>query len=156
MQIPEHIARFFERQNFVIISTIDKRQGIHCSAKGIAAVEKKGMLWVFDLYLRQTFKNIEGDPRVSVTALDERTFTGYTLQGKAGIISREKIPSKLLEGWEETLVRRVSQRVVRGVQTRVKSGSHYEAKLPPAPQYAMAVTVENIIDLAPPSMRKRP
>jgi len=148
------ILDFFANQNFVIVSTIDAKDGIHCSAKGIAGIDSDGRILIADLYLRQTFKNIRNNPRVSLTAINERTFTGFTLQGRAQIISRDAIPPHLAESWEERIVKRMSQRVMQGVRAKTRSGAHFEASLPPQPQYVMAVEIENVINLSPPSARK--
>lgn len=154
MVIPENVVRFFERQSFVIIATIDEHHGIHCSAKGVAKIEKEGRLWVADLYYGQTHKNIKKNPRVSVTAIDEHKFIGYTLQGQAKLILREEISIGLLEAWEKHIVGRMSQRVVKGVQAVAKSHGHFEAALPPLPHSIIEIIVDHIIDLAPPAMRK--
>ena len=41
-RISKEIIRFFVKQGFVIVSTIDKDGSIHTSAKGIVGVEKDG------------------------------------------------------------------------------------------------------------------
>lgn len=154
MEIDPAVIDFFENQNYVIVATFDPAGVIHCSAKGLAGFDKEGRLLVVDLYLQNTYKNLRKDPRVSITAIDEKGFTGYTLQGKAQIIPKGEIPAEFGDLWESRIIRRMSQRVVQGVQAQASSAAHHEAGLPQHPQYIMVIEVETIIDLSPPALRK--
>jgi hypothetical protein len=154
MELPKTVIDFLERQGFVIVSTLGQSGAIHCSAKGILSIEKAGRVLLADLYLHQTYTNLQKDPRVSLTSVDEHSFCGYTLQGQARIIPRDKILAGMLDVWENRIIQRMSHRVIKGVQTAAKSKGHFEAGLPQHPQYVLEVTVENIIDLSPPAMRK--
>jgi len=154
MEIPRNVIDFFERQGFAIVSTLDQHGAIHCSAKGIISIEKSGKILIADLYLHQTHNNLQNNPTVSLTGVDEHNFRGYTMQGYGRIIARENISERLLEAWESRIISRMSHRVIKGVQARTKSKGHFEASLPPQPQYVMEIDVEKIIDLTPPAMRK--
>ena len=153
MQLPERVYYFLERQGFVIVSTFDKKGRIHCSAKGIVGIERQGKVFVIDLYMHNTFNNLKKDPRVSITAIDEDQFAGYTLQGKAKIVAREDIQDHIISKWEDRILSRISSRVAKGVKTGAKSKSHFEAQLPKHPKYLIEVDVENIIDLSPPNQK---
>jgi len=154
MRIPEEVVRFFERQNFVIVNTIDPDHGIHAAAKGIAVLDPGGEVFVADLYMRHTHQNLLQDSRISLTAVDEKAFVGYCLQGHAGIIPRKEIPAFLNEAWEKKIILRMSQRVMRGVQVQARSEIHHEAHLPVQPQYVIKMKVDSIVDMSPPGMRK--
>jgi len=149
MGLSDKVVSFFEKQNFVIVATLDGKGAVHCSAKGIIGVDL-GEILVADLYLTHTYKNLKKNPQVSLTAVEEHSFTGYTLQGKARLVVREDIPVEWIEQWESRIVKRMSHRVVKGVQNKSKSRVHFEAGLPPHLQYVMAVRVDNVVDLAPP------
>jgi hypothetical protein len=155
MRINQDIITFFEKQDTVIVSTIDPTGCIHCSVKGIVGIKKSTKIFLVDLYFYHTFANLKKNPTISITAVDERLFKGYTLQGQAKIISRDKIHEKVFQEWENRVVRRISKRVVDSVKLGLKSKEHHEAQLPIHPRYLIEITVKNIVDLAPPRPRTR-
>ncbi len=147
------ITRFLERQGFVIVSTLDTDGMIHCSAKGIVGIEKKGKIYIIDLYKAHTFSNLKNNPVISLTAINERKFQGYTLKGKAEMIERENIGDRLIKKWEERVIKRISKRVIQSIKKYKSSNSHPESYFPP-PKYLISVTVERIVDLAPKHLKK--
>lgn len=151
--LPSTIVNFFRRQNFVIVSTLDAEKKIHCSAKGIAGVEKEGKIYLIDLYFAQTFENLRRDPTISITAVDEHIFTGYTLKGKAEIVEKENIAAGIVKSWEEKVVQRVSTRVIKNIQKDTQGKHHPEARFP-HPKYLIVLTVEEIVDLTPAHLKK--
>jgi len=154
MHIDKDIIKFFEKQDTVIVSTIDSAGRIHCSVKGIISAESNEYIFLIDLYLYRTFRNLKKNPVISITALDEHLFKGYTLQGEAEIIHRDKMHESVFEEWERRVVLRISKRVARNVSRGIKADTHHEAHLPVHPQYLIKVSVKNIIDLKPPSTER--
>jgi len=154
MRINKDIISFFEKQDTVIVSTLDSDGRIHCSVKGIISVESDENIFLVDLYLYRTFRNLKKNPTISITATDEHLFKGYTLQGEAEIIHRDKIHKSIFEDWEQRVILRISKRVSRNVARGVKADAHHEAHLPVHPQYLIKVNVKNIIDLKPPRREK--
>ena len=152
MELPEKVVHFLGNQGFVIVSTIDSKGGIHCSAKGIVGIEKEGRVFVIDLYMHKTFENLKRNPAVSITAVDEDRFIGYTLQGKAEIVLREDMKEHIISKWEERILKRMSERIAKSVQRGEKSRAHFEAQLPCHPKYLIEINIENIINLSPPSI----
>ncbi|MFA5088626.1 MAG: pyridoxamine 5'-phosphate oxidase family protein [Candidatus Omnitrophota bacterium] len=148
MENPEKALQFLKRQGFVIVSTLDANGGIHCSAKGILVLGKEEKVFIVDLYFNRTFKNLKRDPRISITAIDEHNFLGYTLQGKGVILSQKEMKSDVIDEWERSILKRMSKRVVKGVRSGIRSKGHFEASLPSRPKYFIEFIIENIIDLA--------
>lgn len=154
MQLPEKVVNFLRRQGFVIVSTIDPEGSIHCAAKGLVGVYSDGRVFVIDLYCNKTYKNLQADSRVSITQVDEHSFSGYTLSGKARIVLKEDIKDDHLKEWERAVLKRISDRLIKGVQSTKTSGTHHEAKLPEEPKYLIEIVVEKIVDLSPPSHKE--
>ncbi|MCM8824101.1 MAG: pyridoxamine 5'-phosphate oxidase family protein [Candidatus Omnitrophica bacterium] len=142
------IVNFFERQGFVIVSTINPYGNIHCSAKGIADIDENGLVYIIDLYVGRTFNNLKNNPTISITAIDEHLFIGYTLIGKAKIVEGEKINSNIIMNWEERLIKRISKRVIRNIKDDRKNNRHPESRFP-TPKYLIEMEVEDIVDLTP-------
>ena len=147
--LPDGVMQYLEKQGFVIVSTIDAQGHIHCSAKGIVGLEQHGTVYVMDVYMQKTFQNLQRDPRISITAVDEHTFTGFTLQGNAHIVPREQIKDHLMQKWEKRIIDRMTKRVIKSVQAESQSKGHFEARLPHVPQYLIEIDVEQIINLSP-------
>jgi len=152
--LSKEVIYVFEKQGFVIVSTLDSNGGIHCAAKGIVGMEEEGKVYVIDLYKNKTFNNLKKNPTVSITAVDEETFTGYTLKGKAKIVDRKEIKSHIIESWENKVVQRVSKRVIGDIKKETKSLHHPEAIFPP-PEYLIEVDVESVVDLTPQHLKKK-
>ncbi len=150
MELPDKVVSFLKKQSFVIVSTIDPDGRIHCSAKGIVGVHKEGRVFVIDLYHNKTYNNLKNDPRVSITQVDEHSFTGYTLSGQAKIVLKDDIHDDHIKEWEKRVLKRISERLIKSVRSGKVSSAHYEAQLPEEPKYLIEINVENIIDLSPP------
>ena len=118
-KITEDIVHLFHKQGFVIVSTLDVEGSIHCSAKGIAGIEAEGKIYLIDLYCGKTFDNLKRNPTISITAVDEDEFSGFTLKGKAEILGREEIKDHIIASWENKVVQRVSKRVIGHVKKEI-------------------------------------
>ncbi|MBN3040742.1 MAG: pyridoxamine 5'-phosphate oxidase family protein [Candidatus Omnitrophica bacterium] len=154
MSLNPEIADFFKRQNIAIASTIDKQGNIHCAIKEVVGVKPDGDLLLFDLYCNRTYENLKNDPRISVTALSEKEFKGYTIQGKARIIPRSEVNDEIISEREKKIVQRISARLISSVKSDLKSRAHFEAELPAMPKYLIEVSVDKVVDLSPPKFEK--
>ena len=153
-KITENIIRLLHKQGFVIVSTLDSKGGIHCSAKGIVGIESEGKIYLIDLYQGKTFNNLKLNSIISITVVDEDEFSGFTIKGKAKIIDRKKIKDHIIASWEDRVIQRVSKRVVSDIKKEKKNPYHPEA-LFPHPQYLIEVNVESIIDLTPKDLKRK-
>ncbi|MCX5715174.1 MAG: pyridoxamine 5'-phosphate oxidase family protein, partial [Candidatus Omnitrophica bacterium] len=81
MKINEEIIRFFQNQGFVIVSSIDEKGMPHNSCKGIVEIRQNGEVFLLDLYHSKTYANLNKNPNISITAVDEHKFKGYCLKG---------------------------------------------------------------------------
>jgi uncharacterized pyridoxamine 5'-phosphate oxidase family protein len=146
--IAKKIVGFLSKQKFVIVSTLDSDGSIHCSAKGIVGIEETGKVYLIDLYRSGTFRNLKNNPLVTLTAVNEHEFTGYSLKGKAKIVEREEIKDHIIKEWEERVIDRISQRVIKNIKKDKGSTKHPESRFP-HPQYLIEIDVKNIADLTP-------
>jgi len=152
-KLTPEIIHLFHKQGFVIVSTLDEDGRIHCSAKGVVGIEEKGEIYLIDLYRGKTFNNLKKNPTISITAINEEEFIGYTIKGKAKIVDRKKIKGHIIASWEERVIQRVSKRVISDIKKEKKSPHHPEA-LFPHPQYLIAVEAEDIVDLTPTELKR--
>ncbi len=146
--LPKDIINCLKRQSVVIVSTLDSRERIHCAAKGIVGIDPQGKVYVIDLYYRNTFENLKRNPTISITAVDEERFEGYSLKGKAKIVERDKIEEHIMKEWEQKVIERISSRVIKNIQVSKKTRHHPESRMP-QPRYLIVIEVEDIVDLTP-------
>jgi len=142
------VIDFFNKQTFTIISTIDKKGLPHNACKGIIKINQKGEVYLLDLYRARTFKNLTDNPHIAVTAVDEHKFKGFTLKGKARIVSVKKLLPSILKAWEKKIATRATRRVIRNMQGNKGHSRHLEVLLP-SPAYMIIMQVNEVIDLTP-------
>ena len=153
INLPEGVIKFFNTQRFSIVSTIDKDGSPHNACKGMVDIEKGGRVYLLDLYKGKTLENLTRDPSISLTAVDEHKFAGYSLKGKAKIVDKDKIEPHIIKLWERKITGRISHRLLKNIKEEKGHAAHPEALLP-KPEYLIEVDVEEIIDLMPNHIRK--
>jgi predicted pyridoxine 5'-phosphate oxidase superfamily flavin-nucleotide-binding protein len=147
-KLSEDVLHFFRNQGCVVVSTIDKKGMIHCACKGIVKIDSEGRVYLMDLYLGQTHQNLKNNPQISITAVDEHKFTGYSLKGKGEIVSGEKLEAELAVEWEARITSRLTQRLLKNIREEKGHPRHPEEMMP-KPKYMIVIQVEEVVDLTP-------
>ena len=153
MDLPEDVVSFLKRHGIATVATLDPEGAIHCAVKGIVGFEGNNKILIMDLYHGRTHRNLKNNPTITITVVNEKDFRGYALQGKARIVKREDIQPYIVDAWEERIIHRITERVLRSVRRGEKTGVHHEAHLPHQPKYLIEVDVDHIVDL---TARKSP
>ena len=151
-ELTRSVVNLLYNQGFVIVSTIDPKGGIHCSAKGIVDVDKN-KVYLVDLYKAVTFSNLKLNPTVTITVVDEAEFIGFALKGTAAIVERKDLEGRIVKKWEQRLVGRISKRVIKNIKKDKGSSLHPESRFP-QPQYLIQVEVKEAVDLTPSNLKK--
>ncbi len=153
MKINDSLIFFLQKQHYAVISTIDKNSSIHNSCKGIVEIDKRGKIYLLDLYKQKTYENLKRNPNIALTVIDEHKFEGYSLKGKAKIVSGDKITKKTMKAWEKKLTGRISQRIIKNIKGEKGHPKHPET-LFPEPEYIIEMDIEEIIDLTPRALKR--
>jgi len=148
MKLGRDVVHFLQSQGFVIVSTIDAAGRLHNSCKGIVEIDDNGRVYLLDLFRARTRRNLEANPVLSITAVDEHKFIGYCLKGKARIVTQEEAGLHLTRAWEERITSRLTKRLIKNIHGEKGHALHPEALLP-KPEYVIAMDVEEVVDLAP-------
>ena len=151
-RLSDVVVTFFQNQGFVIVSTIDTNKSIHNSCKGIVKIEHKGTVYLLDLYRARTFFNLKRNPHISITAVDEHSFKGYCLKGRARLLKQKEIDSRLIKAWEDKITNRITARLLKNLRQEKGHPRHPEALLP-KPEYIIAMRVDEIVDLTPHNLK---
>jgi uncharacterized pyridoxamine 5'-phosphate oxidase family protein len=152
--IDPYIVRFFQKQHFTVVSTIDKKGYPNNSCKGIVEINKSGKVYLLDLYMTRTYENLKDNPAISITAVDEHKFIGYCLKGKAKIIPKDKVNKRILKLWESNITSRISYRLLKNMRGEKGHVAHPEALLP-KPTYLIEVIIDEIVDLIPGHIKRK-
>jgi general stress protein 26 len=152
-RLQEGIIKFFLRQSYAIITTIDKNGCPHNSCKGIVEIGEDGKVYLLDLYKERTYENLKQNPHITITAVDEHKFIGYCLKGTAAIVKKEELKSHTLNIWEDKIKKRISNRLLRNLHGE-KGHAHHPEALLPQPEYLIVVDVKEILDLTPHHIRQ--
>lgn len=147
--LSDDLVMFLESQGAVIVSTLDDDGSIHCSAKGVVGINKKGTIYLIDLYHHNTYKNLKERSTVTITSIDEHKFLGWTLQGKAKIVPQDEITDDISLQWEKKIVKRITNRIINNVQVSKKNHGVSELHLPEIPKYLIEIDVNKVINLRP-------
>lgn len=139
---------FLKKQAYAIVSTIDVNGTIHSACKGLLKIIPEGQIYLLDLYMGRTYRNLKKNPVISLTCVDEHSFSGYSLKGRAEIVPKESLEPSLIRAWDEAIVNRVTSRVLKNVRGEKGHRLHPEALLP-NPKYMIRVKVEEVRDLTP-------
>ena len=154
MKLSGEVVKFLERQNYVMVTTLDKKGFPHVSCKGTLKVLPSGKIYLIDLYKRKTHENLQRDGSFSLAAVDEHRFMGFCVKGTGRIIKGKALTPNLLAAWEGKINSRLRQRVIRHLkQEREKSG-HPELFLP-SPEYVIVMEAQEMVDLTPGHVRNR-
>jgi len=151
-RLSKEIIHFFQRQGFIIISTIDKNGCPHNSCKGIVKIYSKGQIYLMDLYKARTFVNLKRNPNISISAIDEHKFTGYCLKGRAEIVEVDQLKPDILKAWEDKITSRITHRVLKNIRGDKGHSHHPEVQLP-TPEYMISIKVDEIVDLTPSKLK---
>jgi general stress protein 26 len=153
-KLPQAVIQFFQNQGFVIVSTVGDDGIPHNSCKGILKISSDGQVYLLDLYKAQTYKNLKRNPKISITAVDEHQFKGYSLKGKAKILLGDKLSSDIIKLWDDRITGRVTKRIMRNIREE-KGLTHHAEVLLPQPEYMIVMEPEEIIELTPSNLRQR-
>ena len=136
-------------------STTDKDGTPHNSCKGIVKIDKnKNEIYLLDLYKTKTHENLKRDTNISITAVDGHKFIGYCIKGRAKMIKEDKLKSHIVKAWEEKIVRRVTDRILKNIHGEKGHPGHPEILLP-KPQYLIVVEAKEVIDLTPHALKQK-
>lgn len=153
MKFNENIINFFQKQNFVIVSTVDRDSSLHSSCKGIVKINRNGRIYLLDLYRGKTFENLKRNSRITITAVDEHKFKGFCLKGKAKIMREDKLGPHIITAWERRISHRITQRVLKNIGGEKGHPRHPEALLP-KPKYMIVMEAKEVVDLTPHHLRQ--
>lgn len=147
-KMPDEVIRFFEKQRYVVVSTIDGEGRPHTACKGIVKIVNGKEVHLVDLYTGMTYRNLKSNPRISITAVDEHRFKGYCLKGEARLEGAGDVIATIERDWQGRISSRITDRIIKNVQGERGHPRQPEAHLP-KPKAVIVMEVEELVDLTP-------
>ncbi len=114
---------------FVNVATCNLERMPNVAPKLIAKVAGD-TLYIVDYVMGATYANIKENPRVSVSFVDEKTFTGYQLNGTATVIEKGEEFEKLSEEFQKIKTDFIVERILYNVRTGEKASASPGLSLP--------------------------
>lgn len=84
-KLTREMREIFEKQRVVPIATSDKEGKPNVVPVGFAKVIDDETILIADVYLRKTRRNLEENPKMSITIWDEQTKESYQFKGTTTI-----------------------------------------------------------------------
>lgn len=111
----EVIKKLLQGRDFLFLATADM-QGIPNVAPKYLIKFEEGCLYFADYVIGKTWDNIQGNPHVAVSFMDEETRTGYQLKGTADLLTMGKEFENILQELQERQLNEAIERVIEGVR----------------------------------------
>jgi general stress protein 26 len=133
MDFKETFEAFLEHEKglkVVHLATCGKDGKPNSAPKLLVNIQAPNKVYVLDYKSTQTFKNIDCNRKVSLSFMDDDSFTGYRLTGDSEILESGPEFDKAKRSWEKRLIHFEADRIIRRIRGNY-STKESENKLPP-------------------------
>ncbi|MDD4183096.1 MAG: pyridoxamine 5'-phosphate oxidase family protein [Candidatus Omnitrophica bacterium] len=127
-EIAEKICYFLNKTEFLNIATCDFSGRPNVAPKFLVKVEGTN-IYLADYVFGRTFINIKNNPRVSLSAVNLTTLTGYQINGTARIIASGPELKRLIKEMQAKQVKFSASRLIEGLHKET-AYKDFEVTLP--------------------------
>lgn len=143
-KITENMLGLFKKREFVSIATADKA-GQPNSVPRFFLCAKGDFIYLIDHVMGRTVFNINENPLVSVSFMDQDSLEGYRFNGSAKVLTGGKTYDAMLAEWNKRVVKLSAERVLEAIRTGKKRG-HYEVEI--SEKFALLkIKVESVVKI---------
>lgn len=147
-EIARDVELFLQKQDVMLVSTLDPKGSINTAAKGIARIDaQKGIIYIVDLYNGKTRHNLKENGIITISAVDYDRFKGWQIKGR-GIEHESEETEQIMSKWDQNITSRIAQRIIHNMRKGKKSTLKHSEKTFPKPKYIIEMQVEEIVDLS--------
>lgn len=126
--ISKELSLRLNQRGFISVATSDLAGQPNAVPKFILK-EQGGIVYLVDYTIGKTWENLKVNPRVSLSLMDMDTLRGYKLNGTVELLDSGALYDELLNEMQEKTTRLTVDRVVEGIQRRIKHRD-FEAAIP--------------------------
>ncbi len=125
MNFKEIFENFLDHQKdlkVISVASCDFSAKPNSAAKLLVDVVVPNHVYYLDYNHTQTYHNIQVNPQISISFMDDAAFTGYRLTGTAKCLTSGTAYEEARKSWEKRLIAYEADRIVRRVM------GHYSTK----------------------------
>lgn len=150
--INKSVKELIESREFISVATCDLEAIPNAAPKFLLKVEGD-YIYLVDYIIGSTFRNLQVNPRASLSFLDSNSLMGYQINGKVEIIDSGKEYATVLKELRDKQIDLSIKRIIEGV---AKGQAHKSYEVAIQEQFVLLkVKVEEIVQIQPGGILKR-
>lgn len=139
------VSELLKSREFVSVATCDLAGRPNAAPKFVLRLENN-FIYLVDYIIGRTSRNLEVNPRISISFMDNHTLMGYQLNGSVEIIAKGQAYEALVKDLSQKELELSTRRIIEGV-TQGKSHAGFELSL--SERFVIfKVKVEEIVEIA--------
>jgi predicted pyridoxine 5'-phosphate oxidase superfamily flavin-nucleotide-binding protein len=150
--INKDIRALIESREFISVASCDLEANPNAAPKFLLKVEGN-YIYLVDYVIGRTFRNLQVNPRVSLSFIDNNTLIGYQLNGKVEIIERGIEYENIQKALQDKQLDLSTKRVIEGI-TKGQSHKSFEVASPDK-FLIFKIKVEELVEIRPSGTVKR-
>lgn len=111
---------FISQGKFVNVATCSNERMPNVAPKLIAKTDRN-IIYIIDYVIGKTYSNLKENPRASLSFIDDRTLTGYQMNGSVDILESGEEFEKFIEEFQKIKTDFTVERILLNVRTGEKS-----------------------------------
>ncbi len=144
--INKNIIALLESKEFISVATCDLESRPNAAPKFLLKVDASH-IYLVDYVIGKTFRNLQINPRISLSFFDHDTLMGYQINGEVLIIERGSEYQDALNDLARKEIDLSTTRIIDGV---IKGQSHQAYEVAAAKEFViLKVKVEEIVKMYP-------
>ena len=150
--INKSVRELIESREFISVATCDLEAIPNAAPKFLLKVEGD-YIYLVDYIIGSTFRNLQVNPRASLSFLDSNSLMGYQINGRVEIIDSGKEYATVLKELRDKQIDLSIKRIIEGV---AKGQAHKSYEVAIQEQFVLLkVKVEEIVQIQPGGILKR-
>lgn len=121
-QIFENFLDHQKELKVISVASCDLHGKPNSAAKLLVDVAEPNRVFFLDYNHTQTYSNMQSNPQLSISFMDDAAFTGYRMTGTGEAVTAGKEYEAARKSWEKRLISYEADRIVRRVM------GHYSTK----------------------------
>ena len=150
--INKNIKALIESREFISVASCDLESTPNAAPKFLLKVEAD-YIYLVDYIIGKTFRNLQVNPRVSLSFFDNNTLVGYQINGKVEIIDHGPEYLSALDDLQRKEIDLSATRIIDGV---IKGQAHKVYEVAAFKQFViLKIKVEDIVQMHPGGVLQR-
>jgi uncharacterized pyridoxamine 5'-phosphate oxidase family protein len=128
VKIPDSIIKFIENQGIFVVGTIGGNKFVNVSPRIFFKVEEDAIHWL-DFFKHKSYKNIQANPRVTVSVFNKDELEGYQFRGIVDFITDEPVKSEIKNSIMEKILKTNPSPKIKSLSEKEANVIQFEPKV---------------------------